>query len=338
MGGERRNGDRNSLADAADDGMGALWGQGTPTVASVLTSSPEERAALVALLRARPGGATWPQMTAEVADSGSALEVWRRHSPLELFDAHSVGDVDTLADAMRDINAWDAADFTFLTFADASYPAQLRDVHQFPPVLFSRGELRQSDRAISIVGSRSASDRALNEARDIARMLVEQDVTILSGLARGIDTVAHLAALDAGGRTVAIIGSGITRYYPAENRELQDRIASDGLLLSQFWPDSSPTRHTFPMRNAVMSAYGCATIVVEASEASGSRIQARLAVEHGRPVILTEAVARGTHWGRALVGRPCVSVATTPADAVEAACAAIAVRDEFVDLLAIAVE
>src|SRR5581483_252563 len=112
----------------------------------------------------------------------------------------------------------------------------------------------------------------------------------ISGLAAGIDTAAHTAALESGGRTVAVIGTGITRCYPAANIELQEAIAHSGLVLSQFWPESSASKASFPMRNATMSAYGRATIVVEASEQSGARIQARLAVAHGRPVVLMNSV------------------------------------------------
>jgi DNA processing protein len=134
-------------------------------------------------------------------------------------------------------------------------------------------------------------------------------VTVLGGLALGIDTAAHRAALEAGGRTVCVIGTGIGRAYPAQNRDLQEEIAARGLVLSQFWPDAPPQRHNFLMRNATMSGYGLATVVVEAGEQSGSRAQARIAVEHGRPVILTSLVVDRNDWARALVGRPGVHVA-----------------------------
>jgi DNA processing protein len=139
-------------------------------------------------------------------------------------------------------------------------------------------------------------------AADIARALVARKMTVVSGLARGIDTAAHRAALDAGGRTVAVIGTGIGRAYPAENHALQDEIASRGLVLSQFWPDASPDKRSFPMRNATMSGYGLATVVVEAGEKSGARIQARVAVEHGRQVILTDRVVARNTWARELLG------------------------------------
>jgi DNA processing protein len=135
-------------------------------------------------------------------------------------------------------------------------------------------------------------------------------MTVASGLARGIDTAAHHAALDAGGRTVAVIGTGISRAYPAENRALQEEIAARGLVLSQFWPDASPSKQSFPMRNVTMSGYGLATVVVEAGEQSGARIQARVAVEHGRQVILTDQVVARNAWAQALLGRPGVHLAS----------------------------
>lgn len=271
-----------------------------------------ERAALIALLRTRPGNLAWAQITDQVAETGSARIVWDR-SMSDLFDGHDREAA--LADAERDIAGWRREDFGFHTFLDDGYPARLRDVHQMPPVLFTRGTLVPDDVGVSVVGSRRASEASLRFASETATRLVDMDVTVLSGLAEGIDTAAHRAALDRGGRTVAVIGTGISRVYPASNRELQGVIADRGLVLSQFWPMASPSKISFPMRNATMSAYGHATIVVEAGEQSGARIQARLAVEHGRPVILTAEVVRATRWGGSLVGQPGVLVAGDPAEA-----------------------
>ncbi|WP_086821838.1 DNA-processing protein DprA [Allokutzneria sp. NRRL B-24872] len=273
----------------------------------------DEKAALVALLRTRPSGMSWPEITAEVADAGSALKVWEAHLEPSLFAEPE----DALHSARTDIMAWSAQDFDFLTFYDDRYPAQLREVHQMPPVLFTRGHLVPDDKAVSVVGSRRASDEALANATAIATGLAGAGLTVLSGLAEGIDAAAHVAALGSGARTVAIIGTGIEKSYPAANRELQAEISGRGLVISQFWPDASPSKQSFPMRNATMSAYGRATIVVEASEKSGTRIQARVAVAHGRPVILLDSVARGTEWGNALIGRPGVFTAHTPDEAVE---------------------
>jgi DNA processing protein len=167
-------------------------------------------------------------------------------------------------------------------------------------MIFVRGKVVRDDIGVCLVGSRDASDKGLRFAVDAATSLVQEGVTVVSGLAKGIDTAAHTTALENGGRTVAVIGTGVDKSYPPENAELQTRIADKGLVLSQFWPGSGPTRSSFPMRNATMSAYGQATVVVEAGERSGARIQARQATEHGRPLILTSSVVQSTKWGRDL--------------------------------------
>lgn len=124
------------------------------------------------------------------------------------------------------------------TFRDVSYPAQLREIHQVPPVLFSRGMLHPSDPAVSVVGSRWPCDRSVDWASEVSTALVSAGITVVSDLAAGIDTAAHTAALDAGGRTVAVLGTGINRVYPAANRDLQERIACEGLVSSR--PGSGP--------------------------------------------------------------------------------------------------
>jgi DNA processing protein len=274
----------------------------------------DDAAALVALLRLSSHGLTWPQIAAEVAEAGGALPVWRRYAvePPALFDLRE----DPLVQATADLQRWRGQGITVLTVVDAAYPAQLREIHEMPPILFCRGNLVAAERGVSVVGSRSADENALSFAREVTRGLVARELAVLSGLARGVDTAAHTEALAAGGRTVAFLGTGILGSYPAENRALQERIARDGLLVSQFWPEAPPQKHTFPMRNAVMSGYGRATVVVTAGETSGTRTQARFAVEHGRPVILHASVARGTSWGRALTSRPGVYVASNPDDAL----------------------
>jgi DNA processing protein len=276
----------------------------------------EERAALVALLQVRPQGVRWGEITAEVVEAGSALEVWHRLVPPTLVSPP--GELDPIDAAARDIETWADQGHTMLTVLDGAYPARLRGVHQAPPVLFARGSVLPQDRAVSVVGSRKASERGLGIAANVAGELVARDVTVVAGLALGIDTAAHRAALEAGGRTVAIIGTGINKVYPAANHELHEQIASRGLLLSQFWPDAPAHKHTFLMRNATMSGYGLATVVVEAGEHSGARAQARMAVEHGRPVILTDLVVNKNLWARELVGRPGVYVASGLRDVMEA--------------------
>ena len=266
-----------------------------------------ERAALVALLRERPGDRGWAEITAGVLQAGSAVSVWQHLVPPVLVNPP--GEADPLDAAAAQIVGWADQGWRVLSILDEDYPARLRAIHQAPPVLFARGTVIRDDVAVSVVGSRTASPRGLDIAAGVARELVARGVTVLGGLALGIDAAAHRAALGSGGRTVGVIGTGIDRAYPAPNRELQEQIAERGLVLSQFWPGAPPQRHNFLMRNATMSGYGLATVVVEAGEQSGSRAQARIAVEHGRPVILTSLVVERNDWARALVGRPGVHVA-----------------------------
>lgn len=271
-------------------------------------SALAERAALLALLRERPGRRGWAELTAGVLEAGSARAVWQRLVPPALVPPP--GEPDPLDAAAQQIGRWAGRGWRLLSILDDDYPARLRGIHQAPPVLFARGALVRDDVAVSVVGSRQASARGAAIAAGVARELATRGVTVLAGLALGIDTAAHRAALEAGGRTVGVIGTGIDRAYPAGNGDLQEEIAARGLVLSQFWPGAPPQRHNFLMRNATMSGYGLATVVVEAGEQSGSRAQARIAVEHGRPVILTSLVVERNDWARALVGRPGVHVAS----------------------------
>jgi len=251
-----------------------------------------------------------------VRECGSATAALNQLDPTQLF---TTDDQQQLRDeAMADVLRWEKEGLTFLTILDAAYPSRVRDIHQAPPFLFARGLIRISDPGVSVVGSRDASTRGLQMAASIATAVAREGLTVISGLAAGVDSAAHRAALDADGRTVAMIGTGIEKVYPAANRALQGEIAERGLVLSQFWPDAPPQKFTFLMRNATMSGYGLATIVVEAGEHSGARAQARMAVEHGRRVILTDLVERSTKWGSELVGRPGVYVASSTDDVMAA--------------------
>lgn len=266
----------------------------------------QELAALLTLLRRRVGGAGWNEIAADVAAAGSALALLNEPADGELFASPDLEP--ELRQAETDVHAWADAGYQCVTVLDPDYPSRLLGIREILPFLFYEGTLRNPDEGMSVVGSRSASDWAVNFAAEAARLLVAEGLTVIAGLAAGIDTAAHEAALSASGRTVAVLGTGITQSYPAANRALQRDIADRGLLLSQFYPDAPPTKHSFPMRNATMSGYGLATIIVEAGEHSGTRIQARVAGEHGRPVILTDRVAATTSWGAAMVERPNVYV------------------------------
>lgn len=281
------------------------------------TSDEQEKADLIALLREKPGGASWPEITSLLCATGDVAATRAELLGDELLFSTPEEDRDRAA-AAAEVAAWEADGLRLITVLDDRYPAQLRDIHQAPPFLFVEGQLRETDPAVSVVGSRKASPAGLRIARAVAAALVSEGVTVVAGLAAGIDAAAHAETLERGGRTVAVIGTGIRKYYPAASRELQESIAQRGLVLSQFFPDAPPQKHTFLMRNATMSGYGIATVVVEAGEHSGARAQARMAVEHGRPVLLTNLVVESTEWGRDLVGRPGVSVVTSPDDVVAA--------------------
>lgn len=275
----------------------------------------DELAALVALLRT----GQWSGVVDDVLAEESAVRVLEKR----LIDEDSLfpsreSVTDALHDARELIRAWQGAGIGVHSFLDDHYPAQLRDIHQMPPILFSRGEPAPDQRAIAVVGTRQATEGGLRTATTVARELAANGVTVVSGLAAGIDTAAHRAALDVGGRTVAVLGTGVNQYYPRTNVELQDIIAARCLVLSQFWPDAPPHRGSFLMRNAVMSGYAAATVVIEANWKSGARSQAWRALEHGRPVILPEELLRHD-WARELSERPGVTVVTGPDELLAAA-------------------
>lgn len=240
-----------------------------------------------------------------VVEQGKAADETRA-----ILNAH-LDDISTFeARAEEEMRVAEKAGARLVTVLDDDYPANLRLVHDLPPFLFYRGELSQSDaRSVAVVGTRNASDLGLDRARKMARLLAERGVTVTSGLARGIDTAAHRAALDAGGRTLAVLGTGITKTYPAENRDLAERIAEVGALVSQFWPSTPPASWTFPRRNVVTSGISQGTVVIEASSTSGAKMQARLALGHGKRVWLLRSLVTDQEWARKYVaGRGAVEV------------------------------
>jgi DNA processing protein len=222
------------------------------------------------------------------------------------------GDEDLLDTATADLARWEREGIRMLTVLDPEYPDNLRAVHDRPPLIFVAGEVQPSDeRAVAVIGSRKASPRGLGTAQDIARHLTQRRYTVVSGLAAGIDTAAHTAALADGGRTVAVIGTGLHHCYPPDNAALQHRIARDCAVVSRFWPHQGPTRRTFPARNAVMSGLAKATVVVEAGPTSGARGQARMALAHGRPVFLHSTLLT-QDWARELATKPGTREFTKP--------------------------
>lgn len=169
---------------------------------------------------------------------------------------------------------------------DEGYPAPLRDVYDPPLLLYVWGKVEPRDRhAIGVVGSRRATMYGKQATKKLSFQLAQSGFTILSGLARGIDTAAHEAAVAANGRTIAVIGSGLAQLYPPENLALAEKIADGfGAVVSEFPLHTAPDKQTFPMRNRIVAAWGRALLVVECPAWSGSLITANLATEYGRPV------------------------------------------------------
>ena len=169
---------------------------------------------------------------------------------------------------------------------EAAYPEGLRDLPDPPPILFKRGAgALDSERTIAVVGTRAASSYGLRTAYTLGRELGRWGWTVVSGMARGIDAAAHAGALDVGGRTIGVLGTGHDREYPAENRDLYRRMRSHGILLSEFEPGAPPTRSAFPRRNRVIAALARGVIVVEAGGKSGALNTADHALDLGREVL-----------------------------------------------------
>ncbi len=174
---------------------------------------------------------------------------------------------------------------TVLTWDDEAYPRRLKEIEQPPPVLYARGEIALSDEwAVAIVGTRRITPYGRQVTEEIARTLAHNGITIVSGLARGVDAVAHQTALAVGGRTLAVLGSGVDRVYPPEHNRLAEQIVSHGALLSDYSPGTPPEGPNFPPRNRIISGLSLAIVVTEAGLDSGALITATFAIEQGREI------------------------------------------------------
>ena len=172
-----------------------------------------------------------------------------------------------------------------LTWSSADYPSLLREIPNPPPVLYVRGELLPQDAwTLGVVGTRRASVYGREATRSLVQGLAASGVTIISGLAHGIDTHAHRAALDAGGRTIAVLGSGVDIIYPSDNRRLAQAIVDSGALISEYPLGTQPEGRNFPPRNRIISGMSLGVLVVEGAKSSGAMITARYAAEQGREV------------------------------------------------------
>jgi DNA processing protein len=198
----------------------------------------------------------------------------------QISNWESTIDLPTELERIRDFGA------TVLTQKSPSYPQPLREIHAPPIVLYVRGELQERDHhAIGVIGARRTTHYGTESAKKLAYQLAYAGLTVISGLARGIDTAAHQGALAAKGRTIAVIGSGLAKLYPPENAPLAEKIRSgSGAIVSEFSMDIEPDRQTFPMRNRIISGWSHGILVVEAGLNSGALITAAQALEQGRSV------------------------------------------------------
>jgi DNA processing protein len=172
-----------------------------------------------------------------------------------------------------------------VTWMDETYPRRLKEIEQPPPTLYVKGSfLLEDEWSISIVGTRRVTAYGRQATEELATYLAQNHITIVSGLARGVDGAAHQAALKSGGRTFAVLGSGVDIIYPPENRLLAEKVASNGAIISDYPPGTPPDAANFPARNRIISGLSIATIVVEAGIKSGALITAEFAVEQGRDV------------------------------------------------------
>ena len=206
-------------------------------------------------------------------------------------------------DAPAELERLHALGFRFLGRSDPAFPPLLSAIHDPPVGLFLRGTAEPTVLAlptVAIVGARACSAYGRQVARTVARELAAAGLVVVSGLARGVDAEAHRGALEAGGLTVAVLGCGIDRDYPAANRELARQVAQDGLVVSEYAPGVEPAPWRFPARNRIVAGLCSAAVVVEARERSGALITADFALEEGREVFsvpgeITSALSAGTN-------------------------------------------
>lgn len=226
-------------------------------------------------------------------------------------DLSRVGLSLTLADALHETRARldldaeleriDRAGFTLLTWEDETYPERLLEIDAPPPVIFVRGKVEYQDRwAVAIVGTRRPTRYGMDVSHEVASALARSGVTVVSGLARGVDAAAHRAALQAGGRTLAVLGSGVDYIYPPEHKRLAEEIALNGAILSDYPLGTRPEPGNFPPRNRIISGLALVVVIVEAGESSGALITAEFAADQGRDVFavpgsIHSPASRGTN-------------------------------------------
>lgn len=258
----------------------------------------EREAALAVLLADGVGAVTAARLRTRLGSFTSVVAVAARSSDRAL---RAIRESAGRRELSAQLDMADARGARFVVAGTRGYPELLAQIHAPPVGLFVRGlALESAMPAVAIVGTRRATPRGLAHAGRLARELVSRGIAVVSGLARGIDTAAHEGALDAGGTTIAVLGSGLDRIYPPENAGLCEEIAKRGVVVTEFPYGQDPRPGSFPQRNRIIAGLSIGVIVVEAGERSGALITAARALEQGREVFAVpgpvgEATTRGPH-------------------------------------------
>ena len=249
----------------------------------------DDRAYLIAFNRVPGIGPA--RLTALLETCGSIAAAWK--APIQSLQAAGLDrrSIENLLaarqhlDPQAELEKVISRGYRVFGWDDDGYPANLRQIPQAPPLLYMRGQLEQQDElAVAVVGTRRVSPYGREVAGELGASLARHGVTVVSGLALGVDTIAHQSALDAGGRTVAVLGSSVDHIYPARNRRLAMQIIEQGALISEYALGTRPEASNFPPRNRIISGLSLAVIVVEAAKRSGALITASFAAEQSRDV------------------------------------------------------
>ena len=231
------------------------------------------------------------RMQARIQHFGDLEAAWNA-APVELARAGLGGKViERILQARQNVDLeklWkkiEAQGIKILTWEDETYPQRLKEIDQPPPVLYIRGDYLPDDLfAVAIVGTRRVTAYGRQITEELAAYLATNGITVISGLARGVDAIAHQTALKVGGRTIGVLGSGVDKIYPPEHRGLAEKMMGSGAIVSDYAPGTPPDASNFPPRNRIISGLSLAVVVIEAGETSGALITAEFAAEQGREV------------------------------------------------------
>ncbi len=208
-----------------------------------------------------------------------------RHTGLDAKSVRTINEWRPRISTENEMKKLDQYGIDVLTWHDSDYPARLKEIYDYPPVLYVKGSIIDKDEwCLAVVGTRQPTVYGRQVTDEIVTELSRSRITIVSGLARGIDSVAHKSALEAGGRSIAVMGGGLDSIYPAENANLARSIIKNGVLLSEYHPGMKPRPENFPRRNRIMSGISLGVLVIEAGKSSGALITANLALEQNREV------------------------------------------------------